>query len=152
MSQQRVGLSCKSDQNVCGSDKNILFLGVTQHNRILTRTKVLLATETQRKIENVDDISFRSGVYSSTDDVTIVFCRRHIYIDIFIYIIQYVIFQVSDHQFQKCCVKVSLAWTSRLSSSLLEKVTLKLLGCFILRSLTSITQPKLDKVLYTRQP
>ena len=43
--------SCKSDQNLCGSDKNILFLGVTQHNRILTRTKVLLATETERKME-----------------------------------------------------------------------------------------------------
>ena len=52
-------------------------VGVTHHSTGLTHTKVLLATETERKMENIDDISFRSGVYSSTDDVTIVFCRRH---------------------------------------------------------------------------
>ena len=60
------------------------FLGVTHHSTGLTHTKVLLATETERKMENINDISFRSGVYSSTDDVTIVFYRRHIYIAIFI--------------------------------------------------------------------
>ena len=42
------------------SDKNTLFLGVTHHNTGLTPKKVLLATETQRKTENIDDIYFRT--------------------------------------------------------------------------------------------
>ena len=53
-------LHSESDQNMCKSDKNTLFLGVTNHNTGLTHKKLLLATETQRKTENINDIYFRS--------------------------------------------------------------------------------------------
>ena len=45
---------------MCKSDKNTLFLGVTHHNAGFTHKKLLLATETQRKTENINDIYFRS--------------------------------------------------------------------------------------------
>ena len=60
-SPKRVGLSCESDKNVHESDKNTLFLGVTDHNSGLTFIlKFILAMETQRKTENIDDIYFRT--------------------------------------------------------------------------------------------
>ena len=49
-------------KNVCESDKNTLFLGETHHSTGPTSKKVLLAMETQRKMENIDDIYFRTGI------------------------------------------------------------------------------------------
>ena len=53
---------CESDQNVCESDNNTLFLGAAHQNTGPTRRKVLLATETQRKMENIDDIYFHTDL------------------------------------------------------------------------------------------
>ena len=54
---------CKSDNIVYESDKNTLFWGVTHYNTGPTCKKVLLAMDTQCKMENIDDIYFRTGLY-----------------------------------------------------------------------------------------
>ena len=42
--------------------------GVTHHNTIPTRKKVLFAMKTQRKTENIDDIELELSALDSTDN------------------------------------------------------------------------------------